>query len=449
MKRPQEAPKIDELMRDVTSDPGLLQRIFSASLGSDSRYWHWDELQYREPPAGLNRRDWWAGIKFRRQGLRQYVALLDKNDHPFSFQTVDPIPQKLHEIDLRAGGHVQMPEQVTNRETRDQYYVSSLIEEAITSSQLEGATTTREVAKEMLRAGRQPRDKSERMILNNYLTMRRISSLKEEPLTKELVFEIHRLVTDGTLDNPDAAGRFRKPDEPIAVHDDNGTVLHYPPPMDSLEQRMHNLCAFANQEDGPFVHPVVRSIVLHFMIGFDHPFFDGNGRTARALFYWSMLRHGYWLAEFISISHIMLRAPAQYSRAFLFTETDEGDLTYFILYHLTVIMKAIEGLYEYIARKADEVRRIEHELRGVELLNHRQRALMGHAIRHPGKRYSIEEHRASHNVSYETARSDLLDLAHRELMSAARDGKRWMFTPEPQLAGRLAALGARGTGALT
>ena len=142
---------------------------------------------------------------------------------------------------------------------------------------------------------------------------------------------------------------------------------------------MQRLCAFANQTDGAFVHPVIRSIILHFMLAYDHPFVDGNGRTARALFYWSMRRHSYWMAEFISISHIVLKAPAKYGYAFLFTETDEGDLTYFILYHLKIITRALESLHEYIARKAAELERLELELRGIESLNGTQRLSAGAA----------------------------------------------------------------------
>ena len=409
----------------------------------EGRYLHWEDLQYREPPTGLSREEWWALTKLKRLGPRESVALVDKNNEPFSYASVDPIPERLHEIDLGAAGNIQMPEQVTNAETKDQYYVSSLMEEAITSSQLEGATTTKRVAKEMLRSGRSPRDRSERMILNNYLTMQRIGALKTEALTKELVFEIHRLVTDGTLDDQTATERFRRADEDIGVYDRRERLLHEPPPASELAARLEALCRFANQTKGRFVHPVIRSIIIHFMIGYDHPFVDGNGRTARALFYWSMLRHGYWLAEFISISHIVLKAPAQYATAYLQTETDEGDLTYFILYNIEVIMRALKGLHEYIARKSSALRRFEAELSGIQVLNHRQRAFIQHAARHPGKHYFIEEHRRSRNVSYETARSDLLDLVTRGLMKSERQGKKWMFTPQPRLHGRLASIAGR------
>ena len=453
MRKPRQAPTILEClqtMKDLRAEKLAELLTYGGSALASERYLHWDDLQYRQPPDGLSRDQWWFLLKFGRQNLKQTVPLADKASALFSYTLVPPIPKQLHEIDLRLGGQIKMPEEVTNPDTKDEYYVSSLIEEAITSSQLEGATTTRRVAKEMLRTGRAPQDRSERMILNNYLTMRRIGELKAKSLSTELIFEIHRLVTHDTLDDPTAAGRFRSEneDEHIAVFDRDNKVMHEPPPASTLISRVQKICDFANQTE-PFVHPVIRSIILHFMLGYDHPFVDGNGRTARALFYWSMLHHGYWLAEYISISQIVLRAPAQYGRAYLYTETDERDLTYFILYHLKVIVRALESLHMYIARKTREIRNFEGELRGIQVLNHRQRGLIRHAVRHPGKHYTVAEHQRSHNVSYESARSDLLDLVRRNLLTSMMVGKKWIFTPQSHLTGRLAALGASRSATLS
>jgi len=95
---------------------------------------------------------------------------------------------------------------------------------------------------------------------------------------------------------------------------------------------------------------------------YDHPFEDGNGRTARALFYWSMLRHGYRLTEFLSISSLLNRAPGRYGRAFLYTETDGLDAAYFVLNQLRIILRAIDELHAYLARKVREVRETERLL---------------------------------------------------------------------------------------
>ncbi|MBN1395556.1 MAG: Fic family protein [Pirellulales bacterium] len=366
---------------------------------------------------------------------------MDESGTPFRYLLADPIPQRLQELDLGSGGLIQMPDQITNPETKDRYYVSSLIEEAITSSQLEGAATTRKVAKELIRAGRKPRDGNEQMILNNYRTMKRVGELKNRKLTKEMVFELHHLITADTLEDPTAAGRFRTADEKVVVDDIYGTVYHTPPPASQLEERMAAMCDFANGKSPKgFIHPVIRSIILHFWLAYDHPFGDGNGRTARALFYWSMLHHNYWLYEFVSISHIILKGPMKYQRAFLYAETDDNDLTYFILYHLQVMRRAVKQLHEYIKRKTDELRKLEGELRGLMVLNHRQRALIHHALRHPSQIYTFQSHRLSHNVVYETARRDLNDLVDRHLLDAAKTGKAWHFTPAADLEKQLQKL---------
>ncbi len=397
---------------------------FLRGEGPPTGYVHWDKLRHLPLPAGLTHEDWWAAIKLGRMRGLKALPLKDKSGRPFQFSVPDEVAEQLHEIDMGAGGKIGMPEAVPNAQVRDQYVVSSLIQEAITSSQLEGAVTTREVAKEMLRTGRPPRDRSEKMILNNFSTMRRITELRGEELSPDLVYEIHRLVTHDTLRNPDAAGRLRRADEEVRVEDDSGEVFHDPPHASELPDRVQTMCDFANCIiPGYFIHPVVRSILLHFWIGYDHPFVDGNGRTARALFYWSMLRREYWLFEFISISDILHRAPSKYYRAFLYSENDANDATYFLVHQAEVIRRAILSLHAYIDRKTKELQTSERLLRGWDYLNHRQIALISHALRHPGTRYTVEGHQLSHNTVYETARRDFLTLAELGLIERAAKGR--------------------------
>ena len=223
------------------------------------------------------------------------------------------------------------------------------------------------------------------------------------------------------------------------VADMYNEVLHEPPPAEQLEDRIQIMCDFANGKiPKDFIHPLVRSIILHFWLAYEHPFVDGNGRTARALFYWSMLKNGFWLFEFVSISQIIVQAYAKYEKAFLYTETDGNDLTYFILYHLDVIQRSIDELHNYIKRKTQRILELENELKGMAGLNHRQRALINHALRHPNYRYTIESHRKCHNVVYQTARLDLLDLAEKKLLTSIKIRKVWYFQPDTELGKKLA-----------
>ena len=335
-----------------------------------------------------------------------------------------------------------MDEVVTSeRQAGRRFLVNSLMEEAIRSSQLEGATTSRRAAKEMLRTGRQPSDRSERMIANNYRALQFMREEMGDELTPSAILELHRVIADGTLEDPSAAGRLQKPgEERVAVYDRNEKEpIHRPPPAEQLPDRIQSLCDFANQSDegGRFVHPVIRAILLHFWLAYDHPFEDGNGRTARVLFFWLMRVRGYWLAEYLPISRFIRDAPAQYARAFVETETDGGDTTYFLIHQLNVIEKAIDELHLYLQRKTAEVRDIEKLLRGAEHLNGRQLALLTDAVRNPEAVYSFDSHAKSHRVSHETARSDLKLLTKAKLLSQRRQGKRHVFEPAPDLPERL------------
>jgi len=442
MKTPQKPPEIADYFKSYEGLKRYLEIQTILSKGLDDRsYHHWDKLRYLTPPEGLTLEEWAHFLKVGRKRNAIYVPLQDLSGEPFWFSVPEKVQKALHEIDLGGGGRIELPEPITNAETRDRYVISSLMEEAITSSQLEGAATTREVAKDMLRQGRKPRDKSEQMILNNYLTMRKIQELREKSLTPELVFKLHRLVTEKTLNNPDAAGRFRKEGEDVRVVSGEGEVYHVPPPADSLGERMKAMCDFANgKTPKSFVHPALRSFILHFWLAYDHPFVDGNGRTARALFYWCMLRHKYWLVEFVSISSVIKESPAQYARSFLYTETDGNDLTYFILDEIRVIKKAMDRLKAYIERKTEDTRRIESHLRAVRRMNHRQAALLQHALKHPGHRYTIAGHQRSHNVAYQTARTDLMALADLDLLEQTKVGKTFTFYPVADLEERLLKL---------
>src|SRR5690606_24007587 len=134
-----------------------------------------------------------------------------------------------------------------------------------------------------------------------------------------------------------------------------------------------------------------------------------------------------WLTEFISLSTAIKRAHGQYNRSFLLTETDGGDLTYFILNQLELLKKAIEDLNSYLSRKAQEVLVAERLMKGAAFLNGRQRAFLSRALRHPGMNQTVRAYQVDNGVVYETARTDLLSLADAGLLHKRKIGKAFTF----------------------
>lgn len=441
MRIPMKPPNLAEIGQNLPED--FWETLLEGQIGvtQGERYRHWDKLRYLNPPMEISHEQWWFAIKWARKTIQKPIPLMDRAGRVFRYGVPDIAHKFLHETDKRLSGTIGAKEDVVDIDTKNVYLVRSLIEEAITSSQLEGAATTRKVAKEMLRVGRRPENTHERMIYNNYQAMNTIKALAKEPLSESAILDLHRVLTTGTLKNENDCGRLRTQDD-IVVEDDQGKLLHTPPLSAELEARLKMLCEFANEGNSdPFLHPVIKSIILHFWIAYDHPFVDGNGRIARAIFYWSMLKHGYWLAEFFSISSIIKKAPARYARAFLYTETDDNDLTYFVLNQLETISKSIESLYEYLDRKTKDLhasRRLLNASKKLrEVLNHRQLSVMNHALRQPQDSFTIDIHKREQQISYQTARTDLEELAELGLLEKSKISRMFVYTAPENLQERI------------
>ncbi len=443
MRIPQTPPDPYKLIEQFSPKT---QRAVYLYRDKSSSYYHWDEIRHRPAPNDFSTEQWWTALKFFRLGLRQDLPFADNKGLPLGYTVPLWLQEQLHYVDQQAGGSItsSSPEALGNKEEQQRYLISSLMEEAITSSQLEGAATTLLVAKEMLRTNRAPRDLSERMISNNYFAMKMIEEFEGDPLSPELLLGFHKTLTENTLKESNQVGRFRNPGEEADVVDFEGNSLHRGVAPAHIEKEIAKLCAFANEENQgiQFIHPVVRAIILHFWLAWLHPFCDGNGRTARALFYWSLQRSGYWLFKYISISEIIRKAPAKYVRAFLYTETDENDVTYFIHYHMGVILQALEQFHQHAQKSQQRIQAVDYSLRNSQInFNYRQLALLSNAIRHPNARYTFKSHATSHKISIPTARTDLNSLADLGFLNKRIVSQTHVYSPVEGLQEKLKALG--------
>jgi len=432
MKVPHTPPSEDADVLARLIAAGTLYASFEDALSAP--YEHWEQFRFRKPTPPLTAAQAWTITKSARIFASRPLPFQAAAPRTFRFHYIDiaAVQRALHEIDSRARGTVGVDRSGATPGDRDVYLQRSLIEEPFSSSVLEGAATTREIAKRMIEEGRRPKTVGERMVLNNYRAMGFIREHRHEALTPGRVLEVHRILTEGTFDKPEKSGVLRDAADDVRVVDEQtNETLHQPPPAEELPARLERLCDFANEtgDKNKFLHPVLRAIVLHFMLAYDHPFWDGNGRCARALFYWCVLKHEYWLLEYISISAVIRRAPIKYGAAFLHTETDGGDLTYFIIHQLEVIQAAITELDAHIQRKGKELQRIEQALAGLKPgYNRRQLQLIHDLIKHPKTTYEIAAHQKMHGVSYLTARSDLEGLAKDGILRKSKAGVKSVFT---------------------
>lgn len=401
-------PKIDRetlvnaLLKGI--DPNIMPVVDKVNAD----YEYWDKAKYKKLPEGFTSQMLWTNVKASR--LRSTIPVWNK--YGINLCVTSQMQRLCHEFDMKFGSFWEVEGDSQSAEKK--YYLSSsLMEEAIYSSKMEGASTTRIVAKDMLRKKKSPQNKSQQMIVNNYNTIQYIVEHKEQPLTEELLLTIHRLMTEKTLDNPEDAGRFRTNDKVVVADMVEGDIIYTPPSFQEIPEFVESLCNFFNN-DNPrtFIHPIIRGIIVHFMLAFMHPFVDGNGRTARALFYWYMLKEGYKLTEYMSISRVIAKSKANYEKSFRYVENDGNDMGYFVAYNLKALETSFQQLCEYIQRKQQEKKAASTFMMAGNI-NYRQAIVLQRLKDEPDTIFTVKDVQERFSVSSMTARKDLADLVQQ------------------------------------
>ncbi len=418
--------------------PDYMERVFSSNLLTKlvdevkEKYPYWDTFRHYPLPDGIAAEEAWSFLKFSRLSSQEQTPIKSKGGSAFWFTLTKTLYRRLSIIDTHAAGLIQTLTDAPNAPHKEQLVISGLTEEAIASSQIEGASTSRKVAKEMLLSGRSPRTKDEQMIINNYQAMQKLEDLKEVELSETMLLDLQSTITRDTLEDAGQSGRFRRDDDKIVVYDRlTGEIVFIPPTEKAMRSELKRLIAYANapDKDADFVHPVIKATILHFWVAYLHPFADGNGRTARAVFHWYLAKRGYWLFKYLSVSRVIKTSRKSYDEAFLHSEMDEEDLTYFILYITKSVCRAIDDLLVYYKKKAREIEEFQKIASRYAGLNERQVALLSFFQRHPELVTDIKTHQSKHGVVYQTARKDLLDLAEKDFIVEMRRGKKKLFLP--------------------
>lgn len=386
------------------------------------RYLTKEELKYR---VGLENLDEvWNIIKLSRGAVAVSVPYKPLK---LTYVLTPQITEELHLCDMDAAHILQKIQD--SFDSAPAYLSDALSEEAISSSRLEGAVTTEAVAREILRKQKPPRSKDEQMIVNNHHAMQFIREKRDVLLTPEFICEIQRMVTQDTLKNPEDSGAFRTTDDVYVVSSKDGKIVHHPPAAADVPQMISALCDFVNRrENVPFVHPVVAAITLHFLIGYIHPFYDGNGRTARTLFYWYLLSRGYEMFSYLPISKVIAESPRKYRDAYVATEEDELDLTYFILHSLSCIRTARKRLFAHLESEEEREDVLKSRIAELADLTRRQKGILSYMVSHAGEVFGISEVAERFGVTYQTARTDLMQMEARGYLRVEKVGRAYSYT---------------------
>lgn len=414
MKMPDQAPDPENLLSrghvSWTSETMELAKEYNG------RYLHWSDLEYRDVGPD-SRASLWTLMKILREGT---VRTIDLHDLAIRYNVTDNAQRILHNLDICLSSGL-IPCGGLDERRRSLLAASSVMEEAIASSQLEGASTDTRAAKKMLRENGIPKNMSELMIVNNHNAMRFVMEHSADDLTPDLIRDIHAIISRGTLENVCYEGRFRD-NNSIAVRDAfSGETYHVPPDFSRIPGLMRVLCGFAN-DDSVFVHPIVKGAILHFALAYIHPFMDGNGRVSRSLFYWYMQRRGYASVEYLSISKAIKEHRGRYGNAYLLSEADGNDITYFINYNLDMISEAVDLFSKYVRRKMEEDAKALGDPR-MSGLSIRQRDVLSD-LRNSKDPIDVYELAAKHMTHPASIRRDIQRLDELGMVRSVRIGHR-------------------------
>src|SRR5690606_35252711 len=169
----QTPPKVQSLSAIREKYPDREQEYFEyfSPVDKKGRYLHCDQLRFRV--GDLDPSLVWSIVKFVRSRQQHFVLNLGEPPQACSFWLTPLIQKAISETDRNttAASLDWMLSQI-GEQSHFQYLLNDLTEdESISSSQLEGAATTTQVAKDLLKKERKPTTEGERMILGNYRMM--------------------------------------------------------------------------------------------------------------------------------------------------------------------------------------------------------------------------------------------------------------------------------------
>lgn len=432
LKKPKEINENRQtnILREYFNNPRIIDKYLEDS--SNKKYLYWDKARYLNTIDNLTDAESWWLIRNIRQ-ISSYPTPIRTPDHKyFSFYRPKYTDRMLREIDMQAGGAFLTEKNTSQQENeRQRYLARGIVEESIASSQLEGADTSSKYAKKMLTENIKPKTKGEHMILNNYRVLRQIESkYKDEPLSIFMLQELQMQLVRNTLSPEYIPGSFRKDSDDILVFYDQ-KVAHTPPKAAFVAKELERLVEYAN--DSEFVHPIIKAIQLHFWIGYLHPFPDGNGRLARAIFYWYLFKNNYWAMAYLPISMLLKRSPHDYTYSYIYAEQDDFDFTYFFDYNIRRIAASIDQFQKHVELKATQkAEALSYIRQRYPNLNDRQIRTLHYLLKENLATTSAQSYCIMNAVTLRTAYSDLKKLRELGLVDISYQGRKVIYSASKQ-----------------
>lgn len=357
-------------------------------------------------------------LKARKLGaIPLFLKSIDKK---FWFFPADCIMRKIREIEVDGQQVYELIHR--NSSFEKDFYLDATIEEAISSAIYEGANSTRAEAQQLIASGSPPKTKDEWMLVNNFRAMQWIKENKTKEVSKDLILNIHEIVTRNTLSGDDInfAGKFRN--DRVFVHSRTNEVKHEGIDFKKIETAIDEAIEVTTKNPR-YLPPLLKGILLHYFIAYIHPFFDGNGRTARTLFYFKAMKNSLPFVELLSVSAYLKNYGRQYEKSFEDVVSNQLDITYFIDFNLDALLKAVKKVREKVEFLVKIVNlKARYELSDFQIVLLQKTAL------HKFRKIDVESFAAEIGRSREIARQELKKLSDLGFMVEERESKKFVYT---------------------
>lgn len=364
-------------------------------------------------PLSVDIKAFWPVLENTRRGMSTLLPLITQEGESFWFVQNPSITMQVDQVSASARRETLLSPWVTAHLQED-----AMIEEAVYSSLIEGAFTTREAAEKMLKSGRKPRNQSEQMVKNNYDALSFMLERLHMPISRDMLVQVAGILTRGTTDTPVTG--FRTIQVVVAGQDE---VVYTPPAPDQVSGMMDSLLDFIKTSK---LHPVIKACIAHFYFVYVHPFTDGNGRTARALSLLILLQSGFDFFRSFPISSLVAKDRMKYYRAIRDVEDSAGDMTYFIDTYSAMLSGALQIMERqvtfHLLRKEWMAR-----LRALGTLNERQLLGADWLLKKDQEQMTVNVWKKKFGTATETARQDLLTLSETGLLTRRMEGKKAVF----------------------
>ena len=383
-------------------------------------YMNKTDLLYRLKPGEELEVKWNELLEYRKQEAVE-LPLIDQKGKNIFVVLSKELKERIALIDDLAKKNIF---EELDEEVKRNVVIDAQTDEAFYSSVIEGAHTTKKRTKQMIENEVKPKNKDEKMVFNNYQALFYILGNIGEAISEEVLLRIYNIVTNETLDKDEIVNKYRLDQNEVRNLE---AVIYVPPEAEKVQEMMDSLFEFMSKDDDERIHPILKAVIFHYYFVYVHPFYDGNGRTARALTYMYLLQNGYDFFKYFSISNIISEARGSYYKAIKNSEDYESDVTYFALFYTKMILDSIKKVTgDFKKQYLKKVIYSEIEHRGLSI-NDRQEKLIDKVIKFDKSFIDAAFYIKLNKVSQETARKDLSDLVEMEIFSKKKVGRKFHY----------------------